>query len=142
MADRIAINVQIKNLPQIRKAFRKAPELMSKELRRALDYAGKAWERDTKKLIGQGYFKHPTGTLRASISNRVVGFGLNARAEISPSVYYGIYVHEGHRTRGGGWVAPRPFFVDTLERYDTEQTINDFFTKAVASVFNRIGKSV
>ena len=57
----VRVNVEIKNLEQIRSAFRKAPEIMATELDRAIQKSIFAIQRDSMKNTPVD-----TGRLRAS----------------------------------------------------------------------------
>lgn len=75
-------------------------------------------EREAKKLIAAGYFKHPTGRLMNSIN-----IDLNyMSASIGPHVNYAIYVHNGTR-----YIKPHPFMTDTAAKFghDVQKTIED-----------------
>lgn len=122
------VNIQIKNLPQLRAAFRAAPRIMGDNFRKAL----------TKSAVlvkSQSMIRTPvlTGRLRASHEFKVTGLGLRMEAEIGPTAFYGVFVHEGTRFMKG-----RPFLKQGAEA--SLQQIQDFFTDATQDGFNRIGR--
>lgn len=121
MAD---INITIKNMPEIRRAFGMAPVLMTKELNTAIKESVFTVERESK-------IRTPvdTGFLRAS---HRTAFG-NLKGEVGPTAVYGIYVHEGTRFMMG-----RPFLRNAVENADTK--IQKFFKDAVQRVLDRIAR--
>lgn len=118
------INITIKNMPQIRRAFGMAPTLMTKELNTAIKESVFTIERESK-------IRTPvdTGFLRSS--HRTV-FG-NLRGEVGPTATYGIFVHEGTRFMRG-----RPFLRNAVETSDNK--VQKFFKDAVQRVLDRIAK--
>ena len=73
-------------------------------LEQALELAGQVVEREAVLKIEE-MRAVDTGRLKNSITSRVEG----DKAIVGTDVEYAIYVHEGHRTRSGGFVPARPF---------------------------------
>lgn len=121
------VHITIKNLPQIRAAFSKAPRLMKNNFYKAL----------TKSAVlvqSQSMVRSPvrTGRLRSSHTFQVYDTGINMRAEVGPEVYYALFVHEGTRFMHG-----RPFLKDAAESSTSQ--IDGFFTEAAQDALNTIG---
>ncbi|MHC1597229.1 MAG: HK97 gp10 family phage protein [Methermicoccaceae archaeon] len=73
-------------------------------LEQALELAGQVVEREAVlKIEEMGAVD--TGRLKGSITSRVEG----DKAVVGTDVEYAVYVHEGHKTRSGGFVPARPF---------------------------------
>lgn len=72
-----------------------------------------------------------TGRLRASTSS---SFG-DLKGEVGTHTNYDIFVHEGTR-----FMKARPYLRDAVE--ENNDTVQEFFTKAVDNVLSDIGKSV
>ncbi len=70
----------------------------------ALELAGQVVERETVLKVEE-FGAVDTGRLKNSITSRVE----EDKAIVGTDVEYAIYVHEGHRTRSGGFVGGRPF---------------------------------
>lgn len=125
-----AINIEIKNIAQIRSAFGKAPRLMSDAMKGALQKSALQVQRES--MIRTPVL---TGRLRSSHESNIAGSGMNMSATVSPTANYGMFVHEGTRFMKG-----RPFLREGAEASINE--IDDYFTKAVQDVFDRIGREV
>lgn len=122
----VKVNVTIKNLPEIRRAFSQAPHL-------TVRYVNKAIARSLIQIERSSKMNAPvrTGYLRASHTTRLS----NLRGEIEPMAKYAIYVHEGTR-----FMRSRPFLFDAVK--DNEKFVEDEFEKAVQNVLDDIGRSV
>lgn len=120
------VNITIKNLPEIRRAFSKAPQLTVKYVNRAIARSLLKIERDSKLNTPVD-----TGYLRASHTTRLSSL----RGEIEPVAQYAIYVHEGTR-----FMRSRPFLLDAVN--ENERYVQDEFEKAVQNVLDDIGRSV
>lgn len=144
------INIQIINLPQIRSAFKKSPELMVGELNKAIfkvlqNIRGK--EILEYRSLGIGT---PTTSLINSISQGI--YQANLKGEVGPNVtghpgmdkmkkpwhgitHYAFFVHGGTK-----YMSARPFLFNavTTGQRDTDA----FFIKAVDNVLSAIGKSI
>ena len=119
------ISITIKNLPQIKAAFNKAPLLMSKELNTAI-------KKSIFIIQGKSMRNTPvlTGRLRASHTSI---FG-NLRGEVATNTNYDIFVHGGTR-----FMKARPFMLQAVESSETE--VNRFMVKAVDNVLSAIGRA-
>lgn len=120
------INVEIKNMAQIKKAFKFAPANTVRQLNKAIKKAIFTIERQSKKNTPV-----LTGRLRAS---HTTVFD-NLRGVLYPTANYAIYVHEGTR-----YMRPRPFLAQAVE--SEELTVQNYFTEAVQEVFNQIEKDI
>lgn len=127
MAD---VKIEIKNIAQIRAAFSKAPRLMSEAFKGALQKSALQVQRES--MIRTPVL---TGRLRSSHENFLSGSGLQMSATVEPTANYGMFVHEGTRFMKG-----RPFLKEGA--YASLQEIDDYFTRAVQDVFDRIGREV
>lgn len=144
------IRISIKNLPQIKAAFRKAPDLMTEELSQAI-------RKTVMYIRGRAVSNAPvkTGRLRASAyTNFKPLYG-----EIGFNASYAAAVHDGSkahiiRARGGGlyWKGAahpmkqvnhpgyrgNPFLKLAVE--ESETVTDKFMTEAVQNVLDKIGK--
>ena len=120
-----AISITIKNLPQIKAAFNKAPGLMARELNTAIKKSVFTIQR--KSMINTPV---QTGRLRASHRSLFS----NLKGEVSTHTNYDIFVHWGTR-----YMKARPFMLQAVESSNSE--VDGFFTGAVDKVLNEIGKS-
>lgn len=119
------IKVHIKNLPDIKAAFAKAPSLMTKNLNRAITKAVLSIERNSRQNTPV-----LTGRLRASTYTM---YG-NLKGEVGTKTNYDIFVHEGTR-----YMRSRPYL--RLAVQSNEGRIDGFFTEAVDQTLNEIGKA-
>ncbi len=130
----ISTKIHIKNLPEIRYAFSQAPKLMNEEMKQALVKSGLALAHKSVELA-----PHKTGDLQRSHYLRgnggvdIKGQGLKMSAEVGPTMDYSVFVHEGTR-----FMKARPFLKEATELVDHE--VQGFFTDAVQTVFNKIGR--
>ncbi len=85
-----SINVEIKNLPQIRAAFRKSPKIMVANLNRAI-------KQSILFIAGESAKRAPvrTGNLRASHFRPESLEFRNLYGKLQPSPKYALFVHEG-----------------------------------------------
>lgn len=118
------INVTIKNLPQIRRAFSMSPVLMTKELNMAIRKSILVVESRSK-------LKTPvdSGRLRASHTTRFE----NLRGSVFTDTEYDTFVHDGTR-----YQTAQPYMRNAVESSDND--IQRFFTTAVNTVLYKIGK--
>lgn len=131
-----AINIRIKNLPQIRAAFGASPRLMARELKNAFIYIGNEVRArsmadtpvDTGRLQRSHYTKYNPYS--------AVGYYLEIGTGIPKDrkAYYDVYVHEGTKYMTG-----RPYLKEAVEQ--KEDLINTRLTKAVDNVLNAIGRA-
>lgn len=121
------VSIRIKNLPQIRAAFARAPMLMTRELNLAIKRVAFA-------VAAQSSINAPvrTGFLRRSHFLPGAVVLTNLRGTIEPTATYAIYVHQGTRFMRG-----RPFLLQAVKA--KEPTIDAEFTGAVQRVLDKIG---
>lgn len=131
------IEIKIKNLPQIKAAFNKAPALMKRNLNTAIkktviNIQGK--ESTEYRNLG---IRVITGGLINSI-RRGVWYG-DLKAEVgpnvqgSPGVDYAYWVHEGTR-----FMNSRPYLLQAVR--SAEQDTDRYMTEAVDKTLNEIGR--
>lgn len=118
------IQIKIKNLPQIRAAFAKAPRLMARNLDLAIRKTVITIEGDSKRNTPVR-----TGRLRSSTYSRFSSL----KGEIGTNTDYDRFVHEGTRFMRG-----RPYLRMAVESNET--TTERFFTEAVQNTLNEIGR--
>lgn len=118
------IQIKIKNLPQIKRAFGLAPALMSGNLNIAI-------RKTVLTIGGQSRRRTPvrTGRLRASHYERFS----NLKGEVGTNTSYDRYVHWGTR-----YMKARPYLQEAVEA--SEPYLNRFFRDAVQNTLNSIGK--
>lgn len=119
------IAIKIKNLPQIKAAFNKAPFLMTKELNTAI-------KKSIFTIQSKSMVNTPVLTSRLRSSHK--SMFQNLRGEVATNTDYDVYVHWGTR-----FMKARPFMLQAVESSDAE--VNRFFTKAVDDVLSKIGKA-
>jgi HK97 gp10 family phage protein len=120
------IDIKITNLAEIKAAFTKSPKLMTRELNKAI--------RKVVLTIGAQSMRNTpvdTGRLRASTYE---SFG-NLKGEVGTNTKYDIYVHEGTR-----YMKARPYLYNAVK--SSSEVTDKFFTEAVDSVLNEIGRSI
>lgn len=120
------VNITIKNLPQIKAAFGKAPRLMTKELNLAIVKSIFTVQRQS--MINTPVL---TGRLRSSHTTQF----RNLEGSLFPNTDYARYVHDGTK-----YMIARPFLADAVESED--QKIQGYFVKAVDNVLSQIARSV
>lgn len=133
------VNITIKNLPEIKSAFRKSPKLMVKYLDRAIAKSLLTVKRHEAleyrslgiRVITGGLIDSiQRGTYQRSLYGEV---GPNVMG--SPGVDYAGYVHDGTR-----YMRSRPYLLEAVG--DSQKDINEFFTDAVDNVLSDIARSV
>jgi HK97 gp10 family phage protein len=117
------INVKIKNLSQIKSAFKQSPRLMAQELTIAIEKSIFTIKRDS--MLNTPVL---TGRLRAS-TYTTMGY---LQGAVGTNTNYDVYVHEGTK-----YMASRPYLRNAVESND--KNIQKFFTEAVDKVLNKIG---
>lgn len=122
------MNVEIKNLPQIKSALRKSPALMVKNLNIAIK---KSILQIARKSASNSPVK--TGNLRASHFRPESFTYAPLYAKLEPSPFYAIYVHDGTK-----FMRARPFLKDAVESENDQ--IQRFFIEAVDNTLNSIAK--
>ena len=135
------IEVKIKNIKQIRTAFKKAPADLARELAKAIKKSGERVEYEAK-ARGQstgGFVKGGVmtpGARTTPVDTGTMARSIRARATlmeslIQPHVEYADYVHEGTRYMRG-----RPFMQWALER--AQKNIDKYFEKALDNTLLKI----
>ena len=120
------VNVEIKNIAQIKSAFHRAPYLMSKNLAGAIRRVALKVQSESMKITPV-----QTGFLRRS---HTTAFESPLRARIEPTASYAYWVHEG-----ANGVQGRPFLSDAVEI--TQGFTDTEFEKAVQDTLNTIGNA-
>lgn len=123
MPDPIAM--KITNAGEIRRAYAKSPALMTKNLSIAIKTA-------VFLVQGKSMVNTPvlTGRLRGSTYARFEPL----RGEVGTNTTYDMFVHEGTKFMKG-----RPYLRMAVE--DSNQEIQELFTRAAQDVLNDIGRS-
>lgn len=119
------VKIKIKNLAQIRSAFRRSPIIMTKNLRKAIEKALITVQR-------QSVINAPrrTGFLKASHQHRMLS---NLSGYVQPTADYAIFVHEGTR-----FMRSRPFLRQAVA--EKEQEIDRLFLIAVQDTLDDIAR--
>lgn len=119
------IQITIKNLPQIKRAFGMAPTLMKRNFNTAIRQSILMIERDSRILV-------PVDTGRLRASHRSIFRDMYG--EVGTHTNYDIFVHEGTRRMRG-----RPYLRNAVLRADSQ--IQKFFQTAAQDTLNTIGKA-
>lgn len=119
------IKITIKNLAQIKKAFKQSPIIMTKNLNIAIRKSVTVIERDSKKNTPV-----LTGRLRSSHRQSFS----NLRGEVGTNVDYDVFVHDGTK-----FMKARPFLYNAVVQ--NERDIDRFFTEAVQKTLETIGSN-
>lgn len=126
------VNITVKNADQIRKAFRQAPDLMTKYLNEAIKKVLINIQGETIQNV------HParginviTGGLEAATERPPIFTKLKGVYDID--IYYAPFVHDGTK-----FMRARPFLANAVQT--KEQETDKFFTDAVDKVLSEIGK--
>lgn len=120
------INITIKNLPQIKAAFNKAPALMTRNLNLAI-------RKTVLNVSRRSIINTPvlTGRLRASTYTK---FDI-LKGEVGTNTNYDIFIHDGTK-----FIAARPYLSDAIDEENHNTDL--FFTAAVQETINEIGNAV
>ena len=123
---------KIENLAEIKMALQKFPTAMGKNLQDAITKSVFLVHATAKELSPKD-----TGEMSRTHAYQIRPL----RGEVYPTTSYAPFVHEGHRTRGGGgFVTARPWLKWTL---DAEKgAINDFFKQSVEDTLNETVRHV
>lgn len=121
----VNVNVQIKNIDEIKAAFKLAPALMAKELDKAI-------AKSIFAIQGSSMMNTPVDTGRLRASHQTMFQPLRGLLDVT--AYYGVFVHEGTR-----YMKPRPFLLDAVN--SNESNVDDNFSKAVENVLKELGDS-
>lgn len=119
------VKIKIKNLAQIRSAFKASPRIMTKNLRKAIEKALITVQR-------QSVINAPrrTGFLKASHQHKMLS---NLSGYVQPTADYAIFVHEGTR-----FMRSRPFLRQAVA--EKEQEIDRLFLSAVQDTLDEIAR--
>lgn len=118
------IAIKITNLPQIKRAFAMAPQIMTRNLNLAIRKSVLDISRESKQRTPVD-----TGRLRASTYERFSSL----RGEVGTSVYYSVYVHDGTK-----FMRARPYLRDAVDAEEVQT--NEHFRRAVQDTLTQIGK--
>jgi HK97 gp10 family phage protein len=121
------INIEIKNIAQIKSAFHRAPYLMTKNLSGAIRRVALKVQSESMKITPV-----QTGFLRRS---HTTAFETPLRASVQPTANYAAFVHDGTK-----FMPARPFLANAVEI--TQGFTDTEFEKAVQDTLDSIGKSV
>lgn len=119
-----SLTIKITNAAQIQKAFAQAPAKMTKALTKAI-------KQSVFLLQGRSMSNTPvlTGRLRGSHYTRFMPL----KGEVGANANYAGFVHDGTRFMKG-----RPFLEMALS--ESNEEIQDFFTRGTQDVLNEIGR--
>lgn len=127
------VDIQISNLAQIKAAFRAAPNLMEKELNKAIQKVLFSIQAETILNVGgQRGIKVITHGLASAAERPPVFTHLKGVYDID--INYASFVHDGTRFMKG-----RPFLQKAVD--SQKETTDRFFTEAVDNVLSAIGKA-
>lgn len=124
--------VRITNLEEIRRAFRKAPQLMVKHLNTAIE--GSIWQVERTVTL-KGYSNEYYTNRTYSLTRNWVSMFQPGKGTLYSRMDYATYLHEGT-----SYIRARPFLADSLKE-DGKQ-IEKNFENAVQKVLDEIGRSV
>lgn len=121
------MHVEIKNIAQIKSAFRQAPYLMTKNLSKAISRSVFNVQRTSMKItpVKTGFLKR---SHRTGMTSPLTGY-------VEPTASYALFVHDGTR-----FMKARPFLRDALEVEDG--FIQAEFEQAVQDTLDSIGSKV
>lgn len=121
------VNVEIKNIAQIKSAFRQAPYLMTKNLSKAIGRSIYKVQSSSMKItpVKTGFLR---GSHRTGMTSPLSGY-------VEPTASYAYFVHEGTR-----FMKARPFLKDALEFEDG--FIQAEFEHAVQETLDGIGRRI
>lgn len=119
------IQIRIKNLPQIKRAFGMAPSLMRRNFNQAIRQSILMIERNSRILT-------PVDTGRLRASHRSIFRDMYG--EVGTHTHYDLFVHEGTR-----YMRSRPYLRNAVAKADPQ--IQLFFQKAAQSTLDTIGKA-
>lgn len=118
------VSIQIKNLPEIKRAFAAAPVQMGKGLNTAIQKSIFSIQADSMRNTTV-----LTGRLRASHFVSLMPL----KGVLEPMANYAIFVHEGTQYMKG-----RPFLFDAVR--SNEDKVQGFFTEETQKVLDAIAK--
>lgn len=119
------VKIVIKNLPQVRSAFKRSPIIMTKNLRKAIQAALITVQR-------QSIINAPrrTGFLKASHMTRMLS---NLSGYVQPTADYAMFVHDGTR-----FMRARPFLRQAVA--EKQNDVDRIFAKAVEDTLEEIAR--
>lgn len=119
------IKIQIKNLSEVSKRMREAPERVGNALGRAMAKAGFVLEAESKKAVTSGPTRAlRTGRLRADLVVREL---TPISVKVYPIVNYAVFVHEGTYK-----MEARPFF--EVAAHEAGPRVQEIFDDEMAGV--------
>jgi len=130
------ISIEIKNGDKIMRAFKQAPEKMSRGIQDSILKVAVFTSGEVKKVIttGEDMWKSPidTGAMRRGVQMSQTG---KFKAIIKPSrmTPYALFVHEGTR-----FMKARPFFDVTAKRH--KDPITRFFFNEIEAITKKLLK--
>lgn len=125
------INITIKNAAEIRSAFRKAPDLMTKYLNDAIKKTLISIQGETIKNVHAGRgINVITGGLLSATERPPIFSRLKGVYDVD--INYAVFVHDGTR-----FMKARPFLQNAVN--SKEQDTDKFFTAAVDKVLSELG---
>jgi len=129
----VQVTMRIKNLPEIRRAFRLSPKIMGQELAHGIEKSVRLVNAYAKTILYSGFVIRRTGYLRASHETRFEGSGMNFTGIIEPRAHYAIYLHEGTR-----YIRPRPWLKAAVDHKVSD--VDGIIGGHVQQALNRIGR--
>lgn len=132
------VDIQITNLPQIKRAFNKSPTVMSQELNLAI-------KKVALTIQGKESLEYRSLGIRVITSGLInsIRRGLyfsNLKGEVgpnvtgSPGVSYAVYVHSGTR-----YMRARPFLLNAVN--ESQLLTDKYFKDAVQNTLDKIGSA-
>lgn len=124
MADGRSITIEIKNLEDIKSAFRKSPVLMAGNLNKAI-------RKSLFIIQGDSMKNSPVRTGRLRASHTTLFSSL--KGSLTPNVNYAFWVHDGTK-----YMHARPFLENSVKSNQSSVDIN--FEKAVRDTLYQIAR--
>ena len=135
MAKDVEIKVEIKNLPQIRAAFRQSPRIMTKNLTKAIQRSTiMIHDEEILNVSGSRGIRVVTTGLKSAVQAGI-SFPSPLKGVLFPNIEYAIFVHENTKFRKG-----RPFLQNAVDTKQTE--VDKEFEKAVQNTLDEIARKV
>lgn len=130
-----AIEIEIKNLSQIRAAFNSSPRLMTKNLSKAIFRSTTLIHREEQLNVGGSRGINVVTTGLKSAVTRGISFPTPLKGVLEPIIDYAKFVHDGTR-----FMKARPFLQDAVT--SQQSAVDREFKNAVQDTMNEIGNSV
>lgn len=118
------ISIKITNLPKIRRAFMRAPQLTTTALNKAIRWSIFTIMRDSK-------LNTPVDTDRLRASHTTMFSTLQGTLQTNTN--YDVYVHEGTR-----YMKDNPYMLDAVIEHEND--VQEAFVKAIQDVLDRIAR--